>query len=63
MGLINYLLFLGHNFWTWTLASHPNYQDSDFSLASNKYLSEILPSSSLGLGLDEVGQKGVTIAS
>jgi len=30
----------------------------DFSLVSNKNLSEILPSSGLGLGPDEVGQKG-----
>jgi len=29
----------------------------DFSLVSNKNLSEILPSSGLGLGPDKVGQK------
>jgi len=30
----------------------------DFSLVSNKNLSEILPSSTLAPGPDEVGQKG-----
>jgi len=34
-------------------------KDLDFSLVSNKSLSEILPSSSLGLGTNEVGQKGL----
>jgi len=32
-------------------------KDLDFSLVSNKNLSEKLPSSSLGPGPDEVGQK------
>jgi len=32
-------------------------KDSDFSLVSNKNLNEILPSSGLGLGPDEVGLK------
>jgi len=31
----------------------------DFSLVSNKNFSEILPSSRLGLGLDEVDKKGL----
>jgi len=33
----------------------------DFSLVSNKNWSEILPSSGLGPGLDEVGQSGLKI--
>jgi len=34
-------------------------KDSDFSLVSNKNFRELLPSSRLGLGPDEVGQKGL----
>jgi len=34
---------------------------SDSSLVFNKNLSKILPSSTLGLGLDEVGQKGLKL--
>jgi len=34
-------------------------KDSDFDLFSNKNVNKILPSSSLGLGPDEVGQKGL----
>jgi len=33
----------------------------DSSLVANKNLSEMLPSSSLGVGPDEVGQKGVML--
>jgi len=41
---------------TWKLGKNQGYF-SDFSLVSNKNLSEILPSIGLGLGSDEVGQK------
>jgi len=34
-------------------------KDSDVSLASNKNLSDIRPSTGLGQGPDEVGQKGL----
>ena len=54
------LLCLGHNFWTQnTSKSSIVSKESDFSLVSKKNLSEILPSSSLDLGPDEVGQKGL----
>jgi len=33
----------------------------DFCLVSNRNLNEILPSSSMGLGPDEVGQKGLKL--
>jgi len=33
----------------------------DFGLVSNKNLSEILPSSGLSLGFNEVGQKGLKL--
>jgi len=36
-------------------------KDSDFSLVSNKNLSEILPSSGFSQGTDEVGQKGLKL--
>jgi len=36
-------------------------KDSDFYLVSNKNLSKILPSSGLGLGSDEVDQKGLKL--
>ena len=58
--LISRLLFLGHNFWTQNpRKSSEVSKESDLSLVSNKNLSEILPSS--GLGLDEVGQKGLNL--
>jgi len=44
MGLIN-LFIIDHNFEPETPASQSKYQDPDFSLLSNKNLSEILPSS------------------
>ena len=54
------LFILDHNLWT----SNPSksskiWKDLDLSLVSNKNLSEMLPSSSLGLGPDEVGQNGL----
>jgi len=52
------LLFLGHKFWAQNHSrSSKASKNSDFSLVSNKNLSEILPSSGLGLGPDKVGQK------
>jgi len=41
----------------WKLIKEPKH--SDCSLVSNKNLSEMLPSSGMGLGPDEVGQKGL----
>jgi len=54
------LHILYHNFWTRNLSkSIKESKDPDFSLVSNKNLSEILPSGGLGLGPDEVDQKGL----
>jgi len=54
------LFILDHNFWTRNpRRSSKVSKELDFNLVSNKNLSEILPSSSLGLGPDEVGQKGL----
>jgi len=36
-------------------------KNSDFSLVSNKYWSETLPSNGLGLGPDKVGQKDLKL--
>jgi len=60
MGLIIFL-FLIITFEPETLESHPKYQKTDFSLVSNKSLSKILPSSSLGPGPDEVGKRGLKV--
>ena len=50
------MFILDHNFWTRNRSKSSKVsKDSD----SNKNLSEILPSSGLGLGPDEVGQKGL----
>jgi len=58
MGLIT-LLIIDHNIWTRNPSKSIKLsKDSDCSLVSNKNCSEILPSSSLGLGPDEVGQNG-----
>jgi len=54
------LFIIDHNFSTRNPSKSIKVsKDSDFSLAFDKNLSEILPSSSLGLGPDEVGQKGL----
>jgi len=59
--LINYLLFLSHNFLTRNLSKSSKVsKDLDFSLVSNKNLvSKTLQSSGLGPGLNEVGLKGL----
>jgi len=50
------LFVLGHNFWTRNPSKSIKVsKDSDFCLVFNKNLSELLPSSNLGLGPDEVG--------
>ena len=49
MGLINYLLFLGHNFSTRNLSKSSKVSEGlGFSLVCNKNLVEILSSSGLG---------------
>ena len=58
--LLLILLFLSHNYWTRNPASHPKNQKT-LSLISNKNFSEILPSSSLGLGPDEVGENSLKL--
>jgi len=56
MGLI-ILLTLDHKFWNWNLSKSSKVsEDLNFHLVSNKNLSEILPSSDLGPGPDEVDQ-------
>jgi len=51
------LFIIDHNFWTQNLSkSIKVLKDSDFRLVSNKNLSDILPSSGLGLEPDEVDQ-------
>ena len=56
------LLFWGHNFWTRnTSKSSKVSKDSEIGLVSNKNFRKILPSSSLSLGPDEVGQKGLKL--
>ena len=58
MRWITTFVFLGRNFWTWNPSKSSKLsKDSDFSLVSDKNLSEILPSSGLGLEPDEVSQK------
>jgi len=60
MGLITNFVFIGRNFLTRNpRKSSKVSKDLDFSLVFNENLSEMLPSSSLGLGPDEVGQKGL----
>jgi len=59
MGLF-ILLYLGYNFWTRNLSKLSKVPKvSDFNLVSNKNVSEILLSSSLSRGPDEVSQKGL----
>jgi len=56
--IINFVVF--RSFWTRNSSKSSKVSiGSGFSLVSNKNLSEILPSSSLGLRPDEVGQKGL----
>ena len=51
-------MFLGHNFSTWNPSELSEVSKNlNFSLVSNKNFSEILPSSRLGLGPEEMGQK------
>ena len=50
-----------HNFWTRNLSKSSKVSKVlDFSLVSNKSFSKILQSGGLGLGPDELGQKGST---
>ena len=61
-GLIIILLFLGHHFRTRNPSKSSKVsKNSDYSLVSNKNLSKILSSSTLGQGPYEVGQKGLKI--
>ena len=56
IGLITWFI-IDHNFWTTKPSKSIKVsKDSNCSLVSNKNLSEILPSSSLGPGLGEMGQ-------
>jgi len=56
------LFNLDFNFLTQNPSKSPKVlKDLDFSLVSNKNFSEILPSSGLGSGPDEVGQSGLKL--
>ena len=55
-------MFFGHNFGTRNPSKSSKVsKDSDFCLVSNKNLSEALPSSSLDLGPDGMGQIGLKL--
>ena len=54
------MFILDPNFWTWNPSKLSKVsKDLDLSLLSNKSLSNIIPSSTLGPELDEVGQRGL----